>query len=79
MDRKLTDEEKDVIKKAVELAMDKIEKRIKSNNNDTDTKVLARKLAFDLPIAFSWKETKDGEEYWRDVQKRLNRIAEEGY
>ena len=64
MDKKLTDAEKDTIKKY---------------NNNTHTKELVRQLEDDMINAFTWESTEEGHDYWADVQKRLNRIAEVGF
>ena len=82
----LTEEERVGVKKIVSIlakfVLDEIEqekKRANSNNNDTHTKELTRKLAGDLHGAFVWSETKEGHNYWKDVHGKLRRIAEEGF
>ena len=40
---------------------------------------VAEKLAVMLLSGFRWERTKEGEQYWHDVYKALQRIAKEGY
>ena len=83
MDRKLTDKEKAVIKMFADIMAEHVMGNMGNNkatiNNDPRTRERVKAIASDLQAAFWWRATKDGEEYWCDVQKRLNRIAEEGY
>ena len=50
-----------------------------SNNNNTHTKELTRKLAGDLFNAFTWDDTEEGQRYWENVSNKLKRIAKEGF
>ena len=84
MDNKeLSDAEKDAIKKFADIIAEHVMGNMEYYegifNNDPLTRERVKAVAVDLQAAFWWKATKDGEEYWRDVQKRLNRIAEEGF
>lgn len=38
----------------------------------------ARKASAALALAFSWRETAEGEEFWSDVQARLDQIEKDG-
>ena len=85
MDNKeLTEEEKDAVKKTVNLlarfVTDKLEckKERTSDLNSFDKKAI-RILAEDLHGAFVWGNTKEGHNYWSDVYNKLRRIAEEGF
>ena len=40
---------------------------------------IAEKLAVMVLSGFRWERTKEGEQYWHDVYKALQRIAKEGY
>ena len=42
-------------------------------------KEIADRLAVMLLSGFRWNRTKEGEQYWHEVYKALQRIAKEGY
>ena len=42
-------------------------------------KEIADRLAVMLLSGFHWNKTKEGEQYWHEVYKALQRIAKEGY
>ena len=42
-------------------------------------KEIADRLAVMLLSGFRWNRTKEGEQYWHDVYKALQRIDKEGY
>ena len=49
------------------------------SNNNLYNKERTWIVANNLYYAFNWEDTKEGNEYWKDVYDRLNRIAKEGY
>ena len=38
-----------------------------------------KELATELEVAFSWRETEEGSQFWMDIQDRLLRISERGH
>ena len=49
------------------------------SNNNLYNKERTWIVANNLYYAFNWEDTKEGNEYWKDVYDRLNRIAKEGF
>ena len=81
--KELTDEEKDAIKRVIDILFNLVSNKrghaMNMVNDDPRTRKRVGAVAMSLSSTFVWVSTKEGEDYWRDVRKRLDRIAEEGW